>query len=103
MRLVGPVLAVLGALAVAAGLFLGLASVERDGLICGRAFSSHDGGPRPDDAPAEDGIFYGGGNGPSECSAALSTRRAIALSTAIPGAVLVVVGVGLWLRTRPGD
>ncbi len=103
MKLLSPSLVLVGLLAVVGGLYLGFASVSvtRDSLICGRAFSSNSDGPRPDDSQAQDGIFYGTDNRQADCSAALSTRRVEALSTAIPGALLIVAGVVVWLRTRP--
>jgi len=102
---------VLGALLVAGGLYVGFQTVRRDDLICGRAFSSNGDGPVPDvakmereqgiDPNSDQGfIFYGDGKGDVECASSLSTHRVIALSTAIPGAVLIVAGVAVWIRDR---
>lgn len=98
MQRSGLAAALIGAILLIAGIYLGLASVERDGLVCGQAFGSSQ--PVPDLSKAQDGIFYSDAHDMSNCRSAVSTRREASLAIAIPGGILVLAGLGVALRRR---
>jgi hypothetical protein len=84
---------------IASGLSVGLSSVHRDGLMCGRAFSSNNGRLVPDFSKAMDGILYGSGD-PHACAASLSARRDVSIGLLVLGGVLVAVVVAVGVRGR---
>ncbi|HEY2086392.1 MAG TPA: hypothetical protein VGH54_10270 [Mycobacterium sp.] len=90
MKLIGGLLALFGLVLVAVGLILGLATVSRDGLSCGSAFS-------PQSATAASRDLTNEVNGsPStvvaDCSAATGDRKPIALAVTVAGGLLIAAG-----------
>lgn len=106
MKLTAAILAVVGAAVLAAGLFLGLSGISRDGTDCGTGF----GGVNQQAVFAADlqrAQTADSGGLPSveggltkvedDCTSAVSDRQTLAWVVTVPGGVLIAAGLVLWV------
>lgn len=80
----------IGALLLIVGFTLGISSITRDGVTCGSMFS-------PQTQPGITASYEANPGATPDCESARSDRQAITLSLLIPGGVLVVGSLFLFL------
>jgi len=88
---------ILGGTLLSIGLLIGFLPVKQSGIGCGTAFTG-----QSDNATVSDltsAMMGRNQNTAADCEDAISSRRVPALALTIPGALLLLVGVGMPSRT----